>query len=54
VSHLLQVLLVVLGGTGVLMVGTLNAWWRAGGSLEAGRRTKHDWGDMQRRGLGRT
>src|SRR4051794_21683398 len=32
----------------------LNAWWRAGGSLEAWRRTKHDWGDMQRRGLGRT
>jgi rhodanese-related sulfurtransferase len=32
----------------------LNAWWRMGGSLEAWRGTKHDWGDMQRRGLGRT
>jgi cellulose synthase/poly-beta-1,6-N-acetylglucosamine synthase-like glycosyltransferase len=30
----------------------LNAWWRMGGSLEAWRGTKHDWGDMQRRGLG--
>jgi cellulose synthase/poly-beta-1,6-N-acetylglucosamine synthase-like glycosyltransferase len=32
----------------------LNAWWRVGGALEAWRRTKHDWGDMQRRGLGKT
>ena len=32
----------------------INAWWRAGGSIEAWRRTKHDWGDMQRRGLGKT
>ncbi len=32
----------------------VNAWWRMGGSLEAWRGTKHDWGDMQRRGLGKT
>jgi cellulose synthase/poly-beta-1,6-N-acetylglucosamine synthase-like glycosyltransferase len=29
----------------------LNAWWRAGGALEAWRGTRHDWGDMQRRGF---
>jgi hypothetical protein len=29
----------------------LNAWWRLGGSLEAVRRTAHDWGDMERRGF---
>jgi cellulose synthase/poly-beta-1,6-N-acetylglucosamine synthase-like glycosyltransferase len=32
----------------------VNAWWRMGGSLEAWRKTRHDWGDMQRRGLGKT
>ncbi|NUR07301.1 MAG: glycosyltransferase family 2 protein [Nocardioidaceae bacterium] len=32
----------------------LNAWWRLTGSLEAWRGTKHEWGDMQRRGLGKT
>jgi len=32
----------------------VNAWWRMGGSLEAWRGTKHDWGDMRRRGLGKT
>ncbi|HSE72207.1 MAG TPA: glycosyltransferase family 2 protein, partial [Nocardioidaceae bacterium] len=30
----------------------LSAWWRVGGALEAWRRTRHDWGDMQRKGLG--
>ena len=32
----------------------LNAWWRMSGSLEAWRGTRHDWGDMQRRGLGKS
>jgi cellulose synthase/poly-beta-1,6-N-acetylglucosamine synthase-like glycosyltransferase len=32
----------------------LNAWWRMSGSLEAWRGTRQEWGDMQRRGLGRT
>ena len=32
----------------------LNAWWRMGGSVEAWRRTRRDWGDMKRRGLGKT
>jgi cellulose synthase/poly-beta-1,6-N-acetylglucosamine synthase-like glycosyltransferase len=30
----------------------LNAWWRAGGSLEAWRQKPHDWGNMQRQGFG--
>jgi cellulose synthase/poly-beta-1,6-N-acetylglucosamine synthase-like glycosyltransferase len=29
----------------------LNAWWRLGGIVEAVRRTRHDWGDMQRMGF---
>jgi cellulose synthase/poly-beta-1,6-N-acetylglucosamine synthase-like glycosyltransferase len=32
----------------------LNAWWRMGGSLQAWRGTRHEWGDMRRRGLGKT
>ncbi len=31
----------------------MTAWWRAGGALEAWRHTEREWGDMQRRGLGR-
>lgn len=31
----------------------LNAWWRIGGAVEAWRGTRHDWGNMQRRGFGR-
>jgi cellulose synthase/poly-beta-1,6-N-acetylglucosamine synthase-like glycosyltransferase len=30
----------------------LNAFWRLGGIVEAIRRSRHDWGDMQRRGFG--
>ena len=30
----------------------LNAFWRLGGIVEVLRRTRHDWGDMQRRGFG--
>jgi hypothetical protein len=29
----------------------LNAWWRLGGIIEVLRRSKHDWGDMQRKGF---
>jgi cellulose synthase/poly-beta-1,6-N-acetylglucosamine synthase-like glycosyltransferase len=29
----------------------LNAWWRLGGIIEMLRRSKHDWGDMQRKGF---
>jgi cellulose synthase/poly-beta-1,6-N-acetylglucosamine synthase-like glycosyltransferase len=29
----------------------LNAWWRLGGSVDAIRRTAHDWGDMKRQGF---
>lgn len=29
----------------------LNAVWRMGGTVEAVRRTSHDWGDMQRKGF---
>jgi cellulose synthase/poly-beta-1,6-N-acetylglucosamine synthase-like glycosyltransferase len=32
----------------------LNAWWRMNGALEAWRGTRREWGDMQRRGLGKT
>ncbi|MGZ4428085.1 MAG: glycosyltransferase family 2 protein [Nocardioidaceae bacterium] len=31
----------------------ISAWWRVGGAVEAVRGTSHDWGDMQRRGLGK-
>ncbi|MGZ4495469.1 MAG: glycosyltransferase family 2 protein [Nocardioides sp.] len=30
----------------------LNAWWRMRGALEAWRRTRPEWGDMERKGLG--
>ena len=30
----------------------LNAWWRLGGVIEVLRRSRHDWGDMQRKGFG--
>jgi cellulose synthase/poly-beta-1,6-N-acetylglucosamine synthase-like glycosyltransferase len=30
----------------------LNAWWRLGGMIEVVRRSRHDWGDMQRQGFG--
>jgi cellulose synthase/poly-beta-1,6-N-acetylglucosamine synthase-like glycosyltransferase len=30
----------------------LNAWWRLGGTVEVLRRTRHDWGDMRRKGFG--
>ncbi len=30
----------------------LNAWWRLGGIVEALRKTRHDWGDMGRKGFG--
>jgi cellulose synthase/poly-beta-1,6-N-acetylglucosamine synthase-like glycosyltransferase len=29
----------------------LNAFWRLGGIVEVLRRTRHDWGDMQRKGF---
>ncbi len=32
----------------------LNAFWRLGGIVEVLRRTRHDWGDMQRKGFGET
>jgi hypothetical protein len=59
VSHLLQVLLVVLGGTGALMVGTLFTI-RIGREVLDRQRSDRRRGlrtlllDMQRRGLGRT
>jgi cellulose synthase/poly-beta-1,6-N-acetylglucosamine synthase-like glycosyltransferase len=30
----------------------INAWWRLGGIIEVLRRSRHDWGDMQRKGFG--
>jgi cellulose synthase/poly-beta-1,6-N-acetylglucosamine synthase-like glycosyltransferase len=30
----------------------LNSIWRMGGTIEALRRTRHDWGDMRRKGFG--
>lgn len=30
----------------------INAWWRLGGIVEVLRRSRHDWGDMQRKGFG--
>ncbi|MDP3891186.1 glycosyltransferase family 2 protein [Nocardioides sp.] len=30
----------------------LNSWWRLGGLVEAVRKTRHDWGDMVRKGFG--
>jgi len=32
----------------------MSAWWRVGGAVEAWRKTTHDWGDMERKGLGKT
>ncbi|MBB6629197.1 glycosyltransferase [Nocardioides sp. KIGAM211] len=32
----------------------INAWWRLGGIVEVLRRSRHDWGDMQRKGFGGT
>lgn len=32
----------------------LNAFWRLGGIVEVLRRTRHDWGDMERKGFGET
>jgi cellulose synthase/poly-beta-1,6-N-acetylglucosamine synthase-like glycosyltransferase len=30
----------------------MNAWWRLGGMVEVVRGSRHDWGDMQRKGFG--
>jgi cellulose synthase/poly-beta-1,6-N-acetylglucosamine synthase-like glycosyltransferase len=30
----------------------INAWWRLGGIVDVIRRSRHDWGDMQRKGFG--
>jgi cellulose synthase/poly-beta-1,6-N-acetylglucosamine synthase-like glycosyltransferase len=30
----------------------INAWWRLGGIIEVLRGSRHDWGDMQRKGFG--
>ncbi len=30
----------------------LTAWWRAGGALEAARKSTPEWGEMKRRGFG--
>ncbi|GAB3764578.1 cellulose synthase/poly-beta-1,6-N-acetylglucosamine synthase-like glycosyltransferase [Nocardioides ginsengisegetis] len=32
----------------------VNAWWRLGGIIEVIRKSRHDWGDMQRKGFGST
>ena len=37
-----------------LVYRQVNAWWRLGGIFEVIRGSRHDWGDMERKGFSQT